>query len=207
MYTSLFQYFDCRGYEDEQQYLVVEPSIKCTDTKYRAILPTIVLLCIIVTVGFPLAYFLLLRYHSKGIDPIVLGRFKLLGENMAKANIALGARGRKRSLFQRKTRQSQFQRIAQTVRKATEKSGPVDKKSKDQKTSDYWANELSILLKIEVDRDVLRSPNIQQCTTLIKRAYNVKLWLLGPVFANYWLQEGSRACNTTIESSRFLWVS
>ena len=179
---------DCRSYEDGHHYLVIEPSIKCTDKQYRDLLPTIVGLCIIVTVGFPLAYFLLLRHHSKGINPIVLGRFNNLGEGMASANkrLASAQGARKKSLFH---------------------SGPMEVTSVNQKTSDYWAEELFAILRIDMEQEVLRSTSHKKCAELIKRAYTVKLSLLGPAYANYWLQEGKRACDPKVESSRFLWVS
>jgi hypothetical protein len=176
--------------------LVIEPSIKCTDKQYRDLLPTIVVLCIIVTVGFPFAYFLLLRHHSKGIDPIVLGRFKKLGEGMASANnrLASAQGARKKSLWSEEL-------------SALFHSGPVEVTSVNQKTSNYWAEELSVILKIDMEhKEVLRSSSHKKCAELIKRAYSVKLSLLGPGYANYWLQEGKRACDPKVESSRFLWV-
>jgi hypothetical protein len=82
MYTSLFQYFDCRAYEDGDLYLVVEPSIKCTDSSYLEKLWVISTLCVIVSVGFPLVYYLLLRSQRDRINPVVLGRFNKFGQDM-----------------------------------------------------------------------------------------------------------------------------
>ena len=68
------------GYEDGEKYLVIEPSIKCTDSAYEHLLWLVILLCVIVTVGFPSAYFLLLYSQRDGINPMVLGKFNKLGE-------------------------------------------------------------------------------------------------------------------------------
>ena len=100
MYTSLFQYFDCRAYEDGDLYLVVEPSIKCTDSSYLEKLWVISTLCVIVSVGFPLAYYLLLRSQRDRINPVVLGRFKKFGQDMVSkgSSVASVARPCSRSI-------------------------------------------------------------------------------------------------------------
>ena len=51
-----FAYFDCREYEDSEQYLVASPAVKCTDEKYLANRPVVQLLAFTVTFGFPYAY-------------------------------------------------------------------------------------------------------------------------------------------------------
>eukprot|EP00935_MAST-01C_sp_MAST-1C-sp1_P000498 g498.t1 len=53
--NSLFVYFDCRTYEDHEEYLVTDPTIKCTDEKTNNsfVLP----LALTVPIAIPAYYF------------------------------------------------------------------------------------------------------------------------------------------------------
>jgi hypothetical protein len=211
MYTSLFQYFDCRAYEDGQLYLVVEPSIKCTDSSYLGTLWIVSVLCVIVTVGFPLAYYLLLRSQQESINPVVLGRFNKFGEEMATANIQVfGRNSTSKSLWNKNTNQRQRFSVMGLFNKslrAKEEGQQPAADSQSQLISDFWGGQLTSVLRMDADDDQLKSGKFAECSALIKRAYNIQLSLYGPASANQWLQECSRGCDKDIESSKFLWVS
>ena len=191
MYTSLFQYFDCRAYEDGNLYLVVEPSIKCTDSSYLEKLWLISTLCMIVSVGFPLAYHLLLRGQRDRINPQVLGRFNKLGEDMATANIQVFGRSSTKSLWNKNTKQRQrfsfMGLFNQSERVEEELHRPVAA-SQSQLVYNFWAGQLTSVLRMDVGDDQLKSGEFVECTALIKRAYSIQLSLYGPAAANQWLQ-------------------
>jgi hypothetical protein len=207
MYTSLFQYFDCRAYEDGQLYLVVEPSIKCTDSSYLGKLWIVSVLCVIVTVGFPLAYHILLRSQRDRINPVVLGRFNKFGEEMATANIQVFGRSSTKSLWNKNTKQQQRFSVMGLFNKSqhTEEEVQQPADSQSQLVSDFWVGQLTSVLRMDADDDQLKGGDFAECSTLIKRAYSIQLSLYGPAAANQWLQECSRGCDKDIESSKMLW--
>jgi hypothetical protein len=73
MVVTLFAYFDCRTFEDDQSYLVVAPAVKCTDEVYLRNRPIVMLLAAIVTLGFPCAYYHLLEKNAEKLNPHILG--------------------------------------------------------------------------------------------------------------------------------------
>ena len=62
-------------YEDGERYLVIEPSVKCTDPEYHNNLGLVIILSIVVSVGFPAAYSLLLFIDKRKINPRIQGMF------------------------------------------------------------------------------------------------------------------------------------
>ena len=198
IYTALFQYFDCRSYEDGEQYLVIEPEIKCTDSAYSEKVPAVGLLCVVVTIGFPLAYWCLLRSHRRGIYPMVLGKFKKLSEDMATANTKVFGFKRKRTLWGKSDSNTTDQQQGAQKAKAVEAAAAAE-------VSKFWAQQLADILKMDKGDPQLTTTDLDECADLIKRAYTVLLALKGPHSANFWMQECSRGCDPSIESTKFLW--
>eukprot|EP00935_MAST-01C_sp_MAST-1C-sp1_P002358 g2358.t1 len=199
MYTSLFQYFDCRGYEDGEMYLVIElldlllsvaASIKCTDDAYTNRLWVIILLCMIVTVGFPLAYSYLLFKQDEQINPRVLGKFLKLGTDMAQANIRLQQASNRDSSQRTKTLWIKDKHLPQQAEAVLQQ----------------WSMQLATILRMKHGDDQLRSTNSVACAALIERAYRVSMARFGPAAANSWLQECHRGTTKEIESTKFLWA-
>jgi hypothetical protein len=48
---SLFRFFDCQDYEDGEEYLVVNPSVKCTDDEYLGYKPFVVVMAFVIPLG------------------------------------------------------------------------------------------------------------------------------------------------------------
>jgi hypothetical protein len=60
--NNLFRYFDCREYEDNALYLVIEPTVYCDDEQYTKLFWTFVMpLSIALPIGIPLWYYADLR--------------------------------------------------------------------------------------------------------------------------------------------------
>ncbi len=177
MYTSLFQYFDCRTYEDGGKYLVIEPSIKCSDEAYKKNLPAVVFLCLIVTLGFPGSVWYLLWGQRKHINPIVLGRFQEVGQLLKTANT------------HKRQKRMQKQKPPTHRWRAFSTQGPVSLSRHDthllEKTLTRMQDELK---KVLGDHPHLTSEDISECTELVERVYRVHLAQFGPIEANYWLQ-------------------
>jgi hypothetical protein len=60
--------------------------------------------------------------------------------------------------------------------------------SQSQLVSNFWAGQLTSVLRMDVGDDQLKSGEFVECTALIKRAYSIQLSLYGPAAANQWLQ-------------------
>ena len=60
--------------------------------------------------------------------------------------------------------------------------------SQSQLVSDFWAGQLTSVLRMDVDDDQLKSGEFMECSDLIKRAHGIQLSLYGPAAANQWLQ-------------------
>jgi hypothetical protein len=67
--NALFMYFDCQLFEDGLSYLVPDPTIFCTDDRYIANLPFVVVSVLLYSVGIPAWYFWLLQQYRDQINP------------------------------------------------------------------------------------------------------------------------------------------
>jgi hypothetical protein len=172
----------------------IEPSIKCTDSEYRNTLGLVVTLSAGVTLGFPFAYFLLLRMDHTKINPRVQGMFILLGQDMAKANTNLEAAKNADK---------------NTKLKAAKNVEANTKLKAAKRASEFWADRLSMALKMNRRfpefEEQLTSSNTAKCTELVERAYHVKQGLWGPACSITWLQQCMRAQDQEITRSKFLW--
>ena len=212
MYLSLLQYLDCRKYEDDEDYLVVEPSIKCTDGDYLDRLYLVISLFVVVALGFPLSYYRLLRSQAGRINPTVLGKYRVLGEEMAAANLVFADHIVERKKSQRKpTRSEESDGNADDSATAEDDKGGDSRKESNWATKEeiraknMWRSKLAAALHLHEDDEELKSHKHDECTDLIKRAYQVQLEMAGPEGATHWLQECRRDTDRRIQSSKFLW--
>jgi hypothetical protein len=60
---SLYGFFDCQEYEDGQEYLVINPSVKCTDDKYLTYKPFVGIMAFVIPFGIVVVYFIELYRH------------------------------------------------------------------------------------------------------------------------------------------------
>jgi hypothetical protein len=66
---SLFRFFDCQEYEDGEKYLVVNPSVKCTDDKYLSFWYPVAGMAFVIPFGIVAVYFIELYRHRHALYP------------------------------------------------------------------------------------------------------------------------------------------
>eukprot|EP00935_MAST-01C_sp_MAST-1C-sp1_P000904 g904.t1 len=81
---SLFRFFDCREYEDGERYLVIDPSVRCTDEKYIAYVPVVTMFSIVLPFGIIAIYFYELISNRQLLRPRVYLPSALTEEELAK---------------------------------------------------------------------------------------------------------------------------
>jgi hypothetical protein len=79
---SLFRFFDCQEYEDGEIYLVVNPSVKCTDDKYLAFYYQVVCFAIVIPFGVIAVYAIELYRNRHFLRPNVQRPEALTGDDL-----------------------------------------------------------------------------------------------------------------------------